>query len=268
MPDVRLEDGTISYIKAGHGRPCLLIHGFPLDHSMWRHQFAELSKSLRVIAVDLPGFGQSSLPSAPLSIVGLADRLAEFLDRLNIREKIILAGLSMGGSIAMQFALRHGERLAQLILCDCRAAVDSPEARQMRYDLADRVLREGPEFVAQAMPMRLFAPQAIHEQAEMVASIQNVIRTTSRESIAAGSRALADREDVVRRMSEIEAPTLLVVGQQDVISTVQEMRQMAESIPNARLVEIAGAGHMAPLESPTSVNSAIIQWLTALENES
>ncbi len=262
MPTVRLADSTLSYVEAGQGQPLVLVHGFPLDHSMWRYQIAELSKTLRVIAVDLPGFGQSTAPNEPMSIIGFADRLAEFCDRLGMTEKFILGGLSMGGSISLQFALRHGHRLSHLILCDCRAAVDSPDTRKTRLELADRVLREGPEFVAQAMPGRLFSPESLERQPETVAAIQAVIRTTSRESVAGGSRALAEREDVVARLPEIAMPTLIVVGREDIISTVQEMRQMALSIPQAMLVEIPRAGHMAPLEAPAIVNAEIIQWLS------
>jgi len=231
---------------------------------MWRHQIAEFQKTHRVLAIDLPGFGQSSTPHEEMSIIGFADRLREFLDILAVTEKITLCGLSMGGSIALQFALRHPQKLSQLILCDCRAAVDSVEAQKVRHDLADRVLREGPEFVALAMPARLFAPQTIKEQPDVVQSIQSVIRKTAPSSVAGGSRALANREDVVSRLGEIVVPTLVLVGREDVISTVDEMRLIADRIPTAKLVEIPGAGHMAPLEAPGVVNSEIRAWLSPL----
>ena len=133
----------------------------------------------------------------------------------------------------------------------------------MRHDLADRVLREGPEFVAQAMPARLFSAQSIAQQPEIVASIQSVIRATVPDSVAGGSRALADRAEVLSRLAEITTPTLVIVGREDAISTVSEMREIAVRIPMAKLVEIPNAGHMTPLEAPMVVNSEIRTWLSA-----
>ena len=263
MPYAQLADCNLFYVDEGHGPPLVFVHGFPLDHTMWRHQIAEFRGTHRVLAVDLPGFGKSTVPRAELSLIGLADQVAEFLDQIGVTEPVTLCGLSMGGSIAIQFALRHPGKLSGLILCDCRAAADAPEAQKMRHELAGRVLKEGPEFVAQAMPARLFAPATLKLQPEVVQSIQSVIRATTPTSVAGGSRALADREDVVARLGDIAAPTLVIVGQEDVISTVQEMRQIAELIPHAQLVEIPGAGHMAPLEAPQVVNSEMRSWMTA-----
>jgi len=263
MPLIELSDCTVSYLDEGQGSPLVFVHGFPLDRTMWRHQIAEFQKTHRVLAVDLPGFGQSSAPPDEMSIIGFADQLREFLDQLAVIDKVTLCGLSMGGSIALQFALRHPQKLSKLILCDCRAAVDSPEAQKLRHDLADRVLREGPEFVALALPVRLFAARTIEQQPEVVQSIQAVIRATAPSSVAGGSLALANREDVVNRLSEVQSPTLVIVGRDDVISTVDEMRQIAERIPNATWKEIPGAGHMAPLEAPGLVNSEIRAWMAA-----
>ena len=252
---------SMYHLDEGQGAPLVFIHGFPLDHTMWRYQIAEFRSTHRVLAVDLPGFGQSPAAPGEMSIIGFADQLAEFLDGIEITERITLCGLSMGGSIALQFALRHPQRLSRLILCDCRAAADSAEAQKMRHDLADRVLREGPECVAQAMPARLFAASTLEQQSGIVHSIQSVIRSTASSSVAGGSRALAYREDVVARLPEIATPTLVIVGSEDVISTVAEMQQMSQAIPRATFAEVAGAGHMAPLESPALVNSAIRDWL-------
>lgn len=261
MPIAQLSDCQVFYVDEGQGIPLVLIHGFPLDHSMWNLQVEGLKSSYRIIALDLPGFGASTPHSGQMSIIGFADRLMEFLDALNLPQ-VTLCGLSMGGSIALQFALRHPERLSKLILCDCRAATDTPEAQRMRHELAERVLREGPECVAQAMPARLFSPHTIESQPEIVQSVQNVIRANPRESIAGGSRALADREDVFSRLSMIKVSTLLIVGVDDVISTVSEMRSMANQIPNSQLVEIEQAGHMAPLENAQAVNQAIRIWMS------
>ena len=109
----------------------------------------------------------------------------------------------------------------------------------------------------------LFSRQSIEQQPEIVQSIQSVIRATAPSSVAGGSRALANRADVVPRLGEIATPTLVVVGREDAISTVSEMREIAAKISTAKLVEIPNAGHMAPLESPAVVNAEIRTWLVS-----
>ncbi len=249
------------HFDEGQGSPLVFVHGFPLDHTMWRHQIAEFRHTHRVLAVDLPGFGQSSAAPGEMSIAGFADQLAEFLVQMDVIEQVTLCGLSMGGSIALQFALRHPEKLSHLILCDCRAVADSPEAQKMRHDLADRVLKQGTAFVADAMATRLFAASTLAQQPELVQAIQSVIRSSAPASVAGGARALAHREDVVPRLREIVHPALVIVGSEDVISPVDEMRQIAERLMHGTLAVIEGAGHMAPLEDPALVNAAIRDWL-------
>ena len=261
MPIAPLSIGSLFFLDEGQGSPLVFIHGFPLDHTMWRHQIAEFRQTHRVLAVDLPGFGQSSAAPGEMLIAGFADQLAEFLDQIGVTEQVTLCGLSMGGSIALQFALRHPQKLSRLILCDCRAVADSPEAQKMRHDLADRVLKQGTAFVAEAMAARLFAASTLAQQPELVQSIQSVIRSTAPSSVAGGARALAHREDVVPRLPEIAHPTLVIVGSEDIISPVDEMRQIAERLPHGTLAVIEGAGHMAPLEDPALVNAAIRDWL-------
>ncbi|RLS55194.1 MAG: alpha/beta fold hydrolase [Planctomycetota bacterium] len=263
MPIAALREGAVNYVSQGFGPVVLLIHGFPLDHTMWREQIEELSTTFRVIAVDLPGFGKSFVPVGDLTIERLADWIAEFLDVTGIQEPVTVGGLSMGGCVALQFALRFPSRLSRLILCDCRAMADSTEVQKTRHETADRALREGPGFLAEAMPARLFAARTRESQPTVVKNTQDVIRQTAPEGAAGGSRALANRADVRGRLNEIRCPTLLIVGAEDMISTVDEMRTMAEALSAGTLVEIPGAGHMAPLEVPEIVNAAIQNWLAA-----
>lgn len=263
MSTAALREGAVNYVSQGSGPVVLLIHGFPLDHTMWHEQIVELATEFRVIAVDLPGFGKSFIPTGDLTIERMADWMAEFLEATGIQEPVTVGGLSMGGCVALQFALRHPARLSRLILCDCRAMADSADVQKTRQETADRALREGPDFLAEAMPARLFAARTREFQPRLIKDIQAVIRQTAPEGVAGGSRALANRADVRGRMSEIRCPTLLIVGAEDMISTVDEMRTMAEALSAGTLVEIPGAGHMAPLEVPVTVNGAIQNWLAA-----
>ncbi len=262
MPRFRVAEILCNVVDQGHGSPLLLVHGFPLDHAMWSGQIGALADICRVIAPDLRGFGASDVTSGTVTMARLADDLAQLLDVLEIREPVTFCGLSMGGYIAWQFYRRHRPRLARLILCDTRAAADTAEAARVRRESADRVLVEGPGFLADAMIDKLFAPATHTEQPDCIQATRQTILNTSPVGIAAALRGMADRPDVSDLLPEIDVATLVVCGQQDAISTVQEMRQIAERIPAARFVEIPAAGHMAPLENPRQVNYAIRAFLT------
>jgi pimeloyl-ACP methyl ester carboxylesterase len=115
--------------------------------------------------------------------------------------------------------------------------------------------------VAEAMLPKLFAPENLARNADFVASTREVMLQTPREGIAAALRGIAQRKDVTAELAKIDVPTLVVCGQHDGISTPAEMRQIAGAIPGAKYVEVAGAGHMAPLENPELVSAKIAEFL-------
>jgi 3-oxoadipate enol-lactonase len=249
--------------QQGSGSPLLLIHGFPLDHTMWSGQLEGLSRWYRVIAPDLRGFGGSGGEGEPvMRMEQFADDLARLLDVMKIDEPVALGGLSMGGYIAWQFWTRHRNRLAQLILCDTRAVADTQEAGRQRLETAERVLQEGSGVVAQAMLPKLFAPETAAQQPELLEATDRVMRGNSPQTVAAALRGMAERPDFSPLLPRIDLHTLVICGEHDGIATPAEMQAMARAIPTAEYAEIAGAGHMAPLEKPQSVNEAIRRFLS------
>lgn len=264
MPTIAANNRNFNVHIQGDGAPILLVHGFPLDHTMWRGQVDHLAGAYRVIAPDLRGFGKNaSVVVDGLSMETFADDLAALLDELNITQPICLCGLSMGGYIALAFVRKHRHRLGSLILCDTKATADDEAAKKVREQTALKVLETGPDFLAEAMAEKLFAPSTRSDHPEIVAETQAVIRQTSRESIAAASRAMAARPDSTDLLSAIDLPTLVLVGEHDAITTSAEMRTMSHTLPRATFVEIADAGHMAPLEVPEAVNAAIDHFLAS-----
>jgi pimeloyl-ACP methyl ester carboxylesterase len=192
----------------------------------------------------------------------MADDLAALLDSLGVQDPLVFCGLSMGGYVAWQFALRHRARLARLILCDTRAVADSAEAAAGRRKTAEKVMAEGSRVAAEALLPKLFAPATYEQQPQIVEETRQVILQAKPEGIAAALRGMAERPDVTSRLKEIDVPALLICGQHDGISPPDEMRGIAEKMFNARFIEISAAGHMAPLEQPQSVNRAIREFLT------
>jgi pimeloyl-ACP methyl ester carboxylesterase len=261
MPAVNIGDLRLNYTEQGRGTPLLLVHGFPLDHTMWSGQLETLAASNRVIAPDLRGFGASSVTAGTVTMSQFADDLAGLLTALGINQPVVFCGLSMGGYVAWQFALRHRPKLAKLILADTRAVADSPDAAAGRLKTADKALAEGAGVVAEAMLPKLFAPETAAQNPALVAATKDVILRTSPVGIAAALRGMAERPDVTGRLGELDLPALLICGQHDAISTPAEMREIASKMPSSRFALIASAGHMAPLEKPAEVNRAIAEFV-------
>ena len=260
MKIAKLDGCELAYLDIGDGEPLLLIHGFPLDHTMWLGQLHELSRRYRVIAPDLRGFGRSVTDDPTSTMKSYADELAELLASLDLPSATI-CGLSMGGYIAFQFWEHHARRVDRMIICDSRADADSKEVARGRRMMAERVMNDGTEFVADALIPKLFAPVAVVDNASFVDVTARVIRSTRPPTVAAAQRAMAAREDYSEKAASIDCPTLLICGEHDVITPPAVMKDMATVIPNSELVVIADAGHMAPLERPAVANDAILNFL-------
>jgi pimeloyl-ACP methyl ester carboxylesterase len=249
----------------GQGAPCVLLHGFPFDSLMWELQTAELAETARLIVPDLRGFGNSGLgpddAQGGVSMQRYARDVACQLDDLGVDEPVVLAGFSMGGYVAWQFALQFPERVRALALCATRAAADSPAARTARLAMAESVFRDGSAAVADALLERLLAPDTRARRPEVVALVRELIGRAAPDAIAAAQRGMADRPDVRLRLGELDVPALVLVGQHDVISPVAEMREIAAALPQGEWREIPAAGHLAPLENPRDVSDALRQFL-------
>lgn len=262
MPIITANGVDLNVLIAGDGPASVLVHGFPLDHTMWRWQIDHLAKSRKVIAPDLRGFGGSgAVDPAGVSMATFADDLVALLDALEVSDPVCLCGLSMGGYIALEFVRKHRDRLSSLILCDTKASADDATAKKVREQTALKVLEHGPDMLAEAMAEKLFAESTRQHQPEVVQEIQDVIRAARPESIAAALRGMAARPDSTDLLPSIDLPTLVLVGEHDAITTSDEMRSMSTALPRATFVEIADAGHMAPLERPDAVNAAMDHFL-------
>ena len=271
MKTVTARGIAYAYREAGQGPPVLLVHGFPVDHSMWRGQIEAVAADHRVIAPDLRGFGATPLAATEaeadqraargVAMEEYADDLEAVLDALAIHEPITLAGFSMGGYVAWQFWKKYRRRIKALVLCDTRAAADTDEARAGRIDMAEHVAEWGSAKVAEKMLPKLLAAETIDHRPDVVAPVRRVISGTDPRAISAAQRGMAARPDVTGWLSQIDVPSLFIVGEHDAISRADEMRSMAEAVPGGELVIVPQAGHMAPVENPEAVTAAIAEFL-------
>jgi pimeloyl-ACP methyl ester carboxylesterase len=266
MQKLRVNDIEIAFVDRGVGPPLVLLHGFPLDHAMWRSQIEELAGDYRVIAPDLRGFGGTALSDDAtaedtITMAQLADDTAGLLTALEVSEPVALCGLSMGGYVAWQFWRKHAERLARLILCDTRASADGAESAANRLKMVENVRRHGTRIVAEAMLPTLFAPETHQRNPAAIDYARQTIQQTDPRTIMAIQRGMAQRADMTSQLAAIDLPALVIVGESDAITPPDEMRALAESLPRAELVVAPDAGHMSPLESPAAVNAALRGFL-------
>lgn len=249
--------------EAGAGRAVLLIHGFPVDSSMWTPQLAALAARYRVLAPDLRGFGESPLPARPATIDDFADDLLPVLDRRGI-ERAAVVGLSMGGYVALSLAERHAGRLSALVLCDTRATADSEAGKKGRTAMADRALREGAAPIADDMVKGLLSRATLESNRGLAGELWAWIAGASPHAIATALGAMRARPDRRGVLARIAVPTLVIVGGDDTVTTPAENEAIAAAIPGARLERIEGAGHVPNLERPEEFNRVLLAFLDGI----
>ena len=247
----------------GSGPVVVLLHAFPLDRRMWLPQIEALADMYRVIAPDLPGFGDSPLLTNA-SIDAFADQVAEHLDDKDIDEPVTLGGLSMGGYVALAFARKYPERLAGLVLADTKAEADDATARANRDKMMATATSVGAGAIMEAMLPKLLGTTTQQERPEVVAAVRKLGSAQRAETIVAALKALRDRPDATPYLKDIAVPTLVLVGQEDTITPLANAEKLKRGITQARLASIPEAGHLANAENPTVFNDLLMTFLTGV----
>jgi len=244
------------------GIPLLCIHGFPHDHRLWAPQRDTLSKTYRVITPDLRGFGASGT-NGPYSMDQFADDLAELLTELGITRAVV-CGLSMGGYIALALWRRHARRVLGLIFADTKATADDDAMRTKRQQMIAMAMSAGAGAVADAQVTGMVGISTRLEHPELVEHVRDMLAAAPVEGIVGALEAMMVRPDSTPLLATIGVPTLCIVGDQDVIAPVKEMREMCAAIPHGELRVIDDAGHVSNVEQPDAFNEAVAQFVARL----
>ena len=245
--------------EIGKGPAVILLHGYPLDGAMWSGVARALSTQFRVLKPDLPGRGNTEAP-APGSIEGYADFLETIVGSLE--GPVGLAGFSFGGYISLAFLKRRPERVRALALVDTRASADDDAGRAKRDETIAAVREKGVAPLLEAMPGKLLSPESLARK-DLVERVERIISRQTPDTVQADLAAMRDRPDSTGLLPEISIPTLVVVGERDVLTPPADSEAMAAAIPGARLVTIPGAGHLTPMERPKAVSQALAEFYTS-----
>jgi 3-oxoadipate enol-lactonase len=262
MERVRSSDAEISYEIRGSGPPVVLLHPFPCDHEFWHPVAAALESRYRLILPDLRGHGDSEIGEGPALMQKYSSDIARVLDAAGVG-KAAFVGCSIGGYILFEFWRRFRARVTSLVLCDTRPQGDTAEARANRLKGAATVLEQGTEAFLETMIPKLMGRTTIDTRPDLVAGARAMMRKMSAEDISLVQRGMAERPDSVADLKTVDVPALIVIGEEDVLSTVADGELMRQNIVGSRLKVIPKAGHYSPWEQADAVGMVLRQFLDA-----
>jgi len=241
----------------------LLIHGFPLDHTLWDPNIKALSTVADVIAPDLPGFGNAHAEQALPTMEASAAHLLRMLDARGIGH-FVACGLSMGGYIAMALAEQAPARLAGLILCNTRSTADTAEGKLGREATAKDALEKGMHVIARAMVPKVLGATTRRERPTEATRIEAMMARQAPEAVAAASRAMALRPDRTDVLRTFDGPALVITGDEDELMPLHTSTHMAQALPNGKLIVLPGSGHLSNTEQPAAFHQVVIPFLSAI----
>src|SRR5580704_3817045 len=260
---IKSGDAEIVYRVLGDGPPVVLLHPFPADYEFWLPVAQALATRYRVILPDLRGHGESGVGEGPATMEKHATDLARVMDAAEIG-RAPLVGVSIGGYALFEFWRRHRGRVAALGLFNTKAPADSAEARAGRLAAANDVLDRGTEPFFESMIPRLLGRNTRETRPDLVDGALRMMRKMSPEDVAQVQRGMAERQDSVDTLKTINVPTLVVTGDEDILTGVNEAELMRQHISGSQLRVIPKAGHYSPWERPDETGKLLRQFLERL----
>jgi pimeloyl-ACP methyl ester carboxylesterase len=246
------------------GLPALiLIHGYPFDHFLWNFVAEPLRKITRVVAPDLPGFGGRPVAEGEPSIDVMADDVVRVMAKENINRGVI-AGMSMGGYIALSIAERYPDRVLGLGLISTHCWADTDEMKKGRRQMIEKVKKEGVVAAVNAALPKLFAPANANREDLKKFPIEGAAKAGV-DGICYALEAMARRPDRSSVVKNARFPLLVLHGVEDKFIPLERAREMAALNPKAEFVEMPSAGHGAPVEAADEVVRALENLLKRSE---
>lgn len=245
-----LNSVRLAFEEHGKGTPLVLIHGFPLNRSIWLPLVPFLKNRARLILPDLRGHGQTPLPEIGISTMRLmAEDIAVLMDQLKI-ECAIIVGHSMGGYVALSFAQAYPGRVAGLGLISTQAVEDTPERRLARLKQAEEIKHKG---------MKVLLPMAekLTANPAQVEPLKTMIAANQPNGAMAALKGMADRPDMLEALADFQFPVLVLAGHADALIPVERSATMAQMLNRGWLVELPEVGHLPMMEAPQKTANSL-----------
>ena len=246
------------YEKYGAGLPVVCIHGFPLDHLIWKPLVPYLETKTQLILPDLRGHGKSPAPAGPYTMQEMAEDVLELINILGFSQ-VLLIGQSMGGYIALQFARLYPERLLGVVLAASHPYPDDPEKKEARFDTIRRIQQEGVVKTLIEFPLRLSLISEIQEYT------REIINGTSAAGAVGSLQAMAERSDCSDILFNGKYATGIILGQKDFFISHSQIQQMQTQFPKVKFSILENAGHMFMMEKPQIVSQLIVEITNQFE---
>jgi len=257
---IKSGDAEIVYHVIGEGPPVILLHPFPANHEFWLPVAEALSTKYRVILPDLRGHADSGVGAGPATMEKHAADIARVMDDAEVG-RAPMVGVSIGGYALFEFWRMHRGRFAALVLYNTKATADPPEARAARLQAASDVLERGTEPFFESMIPRLLGKTTREARPDLVDGVLRMMHKMSPEDVAQVQRGMAERPDSMETLNTIDVPTLVVTGDEDVLTGVNEAELMCRHIANSQLRVIPKAGHYSPWEQPEEAGKLLRRFL-------
>jgi len=256
---VRANGIDIHYEVSGSGRWVTLSHSLFCDGSMWDPQMAVLEARFTVLRFDTRGHGKTDAPAGAYSLEQMADDTLGLLDALKV-ERTHFVGLSMGGMIGQHLALKAPQRIDRLVLADtvCRFPSEAQALWPERIRIA---AEQGTAALAESTLARWFTTPYRAAQPEVMARIAALIGATPVAGFVGCAQAIP-RMNTLDRLHQLNTPTLVIVGEQDIGTPPAMSQEIAAAIPGARLEIIADASHLSNIEQAETFNRLLLEFLT------
>ena len=262
----RVADGgaAIGYDDTGQGPAVVFLHAFPLNRTMWAPQTSALAAAWRCVTIDARGFGEST-PTHPFTVDRYADDVVAVLDALGI-ERATVVGLSIGGYVAFALWRRHPQRVRSLVLADTRPGADTPETRDRRRELIALARASGVDAVADRQMVGLLGKSTRERGPEIETSTRSIAANATVDGVVGALEAMMERPDSTATLATIVVPSLIVAGEEDVLTPPKEARAMHAMIYGSRLEILAHAGHLSSIERPAAFNAVLNEFLHIVES--
>jgi 3-oxoadipate enol-lactonase len=260
---VKSGDAEIVYWSLGHGAPIILLHPFPANHDFWLPVAETLATRYRVIFPDLRGHGDSDVGEGPATMEKHAADIGRVMDDAEVG-RAPLIGVSIGGYALFEFWRKARGRVAALALCNTKAPADNAEGRTLRLQAANDVVEHGTELFFESMISRLLGRTTRETRPDLVDGSLRMMRKMAANDVAQVQRGMAQRPDSVDTLKTINVPTLVVTGDEDILTGVSEAELLHRHIPGSQLRVIPKAGHYSPWEQPEGAARLLRQFLDGL----